>query len=634
MLIEVLILSFISILSLMGSYFIGSALDAVRWIPRSRKTISRVYFRCVYGILLLVSIHAIAATLGRTIFSLSFVVFGFLVFNVKKNSENAAKPITIRDMLIDGIWLLIPALVFPLAMLVQLFYLSADHLEPDLLFYAKIAEFIDKSGENMFHGFQYANEDFSGMSPYHYFEMWFVNFFQRISPFTSIVLLKYFAYPFFKSMIVLGILSIVSNQEQSFFKDLIWAVLIFGLTLLPIEPILNFIGTSSGWGGSGNIWLRPNLVFYVVFALPTLILAMEKRYREAILISLFIPLVSITTAPSYFVVSVLVSFYFIWNKKEGSWWRVLYSTFFVASLVMLQYLFFGTPYKVLTHSVVELMIEQFAIIKAIIGAVFFLTMQVLLVSSILLVSAYYFFERLRPLVVVCGMLSFCGILLFQTFPLVDNTYQFPYFGYAMLNLLFIIIVSNIIVNHNWKPALAAILLSAFFISSFARFELDFNSFGTSKSIADYKLKKMGYSENAIAEIANYLSNDDRIAFTVDKPHLQTMFQGKRRHFLTMQLGAELSYKFQRLRFYPIVLPHVLYCCPENDPSYAKPRAFNDSLEYYSEFVDDEFYTLNYLNANKVHWILRNTLQRLSYDPYYEDQGISVFLRKGVYIVPI
>lgn len=633
MLSEVVILWLISILFLLGSYTTGAMLDVLQCFPRPKKILSRVYSRVVFGILALVSLHAVVATEGQTIFSLSFVVFGVLFYNAKINKEISVESISVSAVLADGVWLLIPATMIPLAIILQLFYSSADHLEPDLLFYAKIAEFIDQSGENMFHGFQYANQDFSGMAPYHYFEMWFVNFFQSIFSFTSIVLLKYFTYPLFKSLIALGILSMVKKQEEPWIKQVLWSLLILGLTLLPIEPILNFTGT--GWRGFGNMWLRPNLVFYIVFALPSFMLAMENRYREAILISFFIPLVSITTAPSYYVACVFVLLYFIWKKEKNDWWFVMLSVFLVSGLIFLLYKLFGTPFSIFElPSFSELLMEQLSIIKAIIGATFYLTIQVLLVSLVLWVLAYFLIKELRPIIVVCALLSFIGVILFQMFPLVDNTYQFPYFGYAMLNLLLIIIVSKIIVNRSWKVAVSTLMVSFVFICYNARFEFDFKAVSGSKSIADFTLKKMGYSEQSIAQLANFISDDERIAFTLDQHYLQTMFQGKRRHFLTMQLGAELSYKFQRLRFYPIVLPHVLYCCPENDPSYAKPRAFNESLEYYSNFVDDEFYTLNYLNQNNVSYILRNTEHRLNYDPYYKDQSFKMLSNEGIYIVRI
>ena len=198
MLIDICLLSFLALLAFIIFYVFGVITECLKIVPQNDDKHSRVFLRLFFGSIALISLYASIVSNGRTVMIISFLVFGFLrIVNPLKYDVSRKN---MKSSIIESALLIIPFLLFIVLVFLQLLYSASDHLEPDLLFYAKISEFISLTGENKYHGFYDSNEGFNGMVPYHYFEMWFVNLFNSISNFTSIILLKYFAYPLFKSI--------------------------------------------------------------------------------------------------------------------------------------------------------------------------------------------------------------------------------------------------------------------------------------------------------------------------------------------------------------------------------------------------------------------------------------------------
>jgi hypothetical protein len=630
MLVNICVLSFLACTAYILFYIVGVLVDFFQISPQNDDKYSRVFFRLFFGSIALVSLYASIVSKGRTVLILSFLVFVFLrIVNPAKNDSSKKY---LKTSLKEGVLLVIPFLLFLVLVFLQLLYTASDHLEPDILFYAKIAEFISLTGENKFHGFYDSNNDFRGMVPYHYFEMWFVNLFNAISNYTSIILLKYFAYPFFKAIAAFGMISLVLSKA-SFYRTLLVSILIvFGL-FIPIEPLLNI--TNAGWFGYGNIWLRPNLIFYILFTIPAFYYVLKRQYRYALVVSLFVPIVSITTAPSFFLVYGFFSIWLIWKSRNNNFLSILLIGIINASLIIVFYVAAGSPLRLFEHPSWSVMIsEQILILEAIIGTVFYLSLQVLFVSVILGLGIIKFKAQFRPLIAIAALTSLFGIILFQLFPLIDNTYQFPYFGYALLNLILVLTVVHIILNARVFWSLLILVASSIMSFQYIEFNKDYRSLISADSIADFRLLQLGYSSSALASVDTLLFDHASIAFTLDENELRTSFNGKRRHFLTMQLGSELSYKFNKLKFYPVVPSEILYNYPPDDPNYTKPIGFNQHLAYYRKELIEEDFTRNFLTENNVSFMLRTTKNHNEYEPVYMDKTEPIKLRNRLFLVQI
>jgi len=630
MLIDICLLSFLALLAFIIFYVFGVITECLKIVPQNDDKHSRVFLRLFFGSIALISLYASIVSNGRTVMIISFLVFGFLrIVNPLKYDVSRKN---MKSSIIESALLIIPFLLFIVLVFLQLLYSASDHLEPDLLFYAKISEFISLTGENFYHGFYDSNEGFNGMVPYHYFEMWFVNLFNSISNFTSIILLKYFAYPLFKSICAFGMISLVLTKA-TFYRTLFVSFLLMLGLFMPIEPILNV--TKVGWVGYGNMWLRPNLIFYVLFSIPTFYYVMKKHYRYALVISLFVPIISITTAPSFFMAYGFFSIWLIWKYRKEYFLKILMYGIVSAFVIIMFYIMAGSPIKLFEHPPWSVMIsEQILIIKAIIGAVFYLSAQVLVASVILGLAIFKFNKQYSPLLIIALLTSLFGVGLFQLFPLIDNTYQFPYFGYALLNLTMVLITVYVILNA--RVIWSLLFLGASLIMSFQvlEFNRDFKTLISANSIADFHLLQLGYSKNALASIDTLLFDHSSIAFTLDEEELRTSFNGKRRHFLTMQLGSELSYKFNGLKFYPVVPSKTLYDFPQNDPNYAKPMGFNNQMAYYRNELIREDYTQNFLTEKGICFMLRTTRDHNEYEPVYIDKNEPLKLKDRLFLTQI
>lgn len=597
------------------SYVLGAGLENTGVVPRMKSNEARGFARLLYGVFAITTGFAIIETSGETILVLS--VFIFVVFRYFKKTGSSSS-FSWRALYLDRQLHVLLIILFPAVYTCQLFFAGADILEPDLLYYAKISEFLHLSGENKFHGFMGRNSTFEGLVPYHYFELWLVNLVSRSTGLTTAILLQYFAYPFFKVLFILGATSFLSTDTLTLGKRILVSLAILLLTFVPIGLFLNFL--SVGWEAFGNMWLRPNLIFYSVFLLPTFLLMKESRYVEGLIISLLIPLVSITTAPAYFISFGLFSLSLVWVTRSKIYWNALSVGLVIGVLMVLMYALFGTKATLFVHPPWGQMIsDQKQIWKAIVGVSLGLSVQVVVVAGFLMLLNFFSRARLGTHIWIASLISVVGIVIFQLSSQIDNTYQFPYFGYAALNTLLILILSSLLLSTR-NSRLFVFILALFSIGSSVQIrETASDCAQNVENLGGFALCVAGYDQDGISKAEAKVQDGDKLGFTLDSLALTTRFPGKRRHFLTMQLGAELSYIRHQLLFFPLVPQDYVYDFPEGLSAYEKAREFNSSLEVYaSNSVLDEDCE-GYLMKKDIVKILRNQEVRNAYEPIYPQE---------------
>ena len=612
--------------------FVGNFLSVSGFNDNLESGIQKFFISSLIGSIACVGLYAIISTQFQTIFLIAFIILGFLWLRQGYIPKVRNEHLYLKKF--DWKLIFSLSLMFVLTLSLDLFFSAADNLETDLLFYAKISEYLHVSGENKFHGFHLENSKFEGIVPYHYFEFWYVNCFQRFTSLTAPIVLRFVAYPLFKSYVALGIMSLVHKGSNKGGRLVIAGLLTSLILLVPIEPVLNTL--NSGWGGHGNVWQRPNLIFYALFSLPVLIFIRHRSWLLAVIFSLFIPLISITTAPSYFVGVGLVLLYLGIVKKHRIWFQFLSMPILTAAGILAIYFLFGCEFKLFEHPPwIELMQSQFAIIKAIIGTAFWLLSQVIIVCVGLFILCVVTDNRKwLNAVLLAGVFTMAGVVLFQLTPLIDNTYQFPYFGYALLNLVLCLIILEILLNGKVAQRLFMLLFSLFIVSNKAEFHTDWNTLVKAEELADIPLYRLGYNYESLSYLDGLKNEISKIGFTLDEDALRTVFPGKRRHFLTMQLGAELSYKLKGLQFYPLVPSQFLYDFPKDSELYAKALGFNSALPFYNRNIETSDDVNQFIDENEIHFLIRPNLIEGEVEPIIDSENEVLRLSEQRFLIDL
>ena len=257
--------------------------------PRQGK-ISNLFHSALSGMILVVVVYSVFKTWGITINWLFIIVPGCYFFLFKrgyllglyKGFKIKLKP--------DNIGLLILTL-FLVSLGTFCFMLPAS-IENDVIYYSQISDALrEGSSENYYHHY---NEvlGISGVTLYHYFELWLTSVLSEFLPFSTIILLKYCTYSVLKVLILLGAMSLFERLNK-----VRWYYLLFLFSLLFIEwhHILDqFTITANSYS---SIWIRPNFMTYLVFFIPVLYSILEKKYINGLVIILLMIPVSVILIP-------------------------------------------------------------------------------------------------------------------------------------------------------------------------------------------------------------------------------------------------------------------------------------------------------------------------------------------------
>ena len=332
----------------------------------SNTTYSNLQSNLLFGLILSTTLYSIFHTSGVTI-NILLIFIGILFCKFKRPKlSNKIKIHEITRGFFSQIGIVtlfcLPFFTFEFYYFVKNgeFNFIITHL--DFNDYAIISNSISEFGnENRYYTLNafYPN-DYKGVTPYHYFELWFSILLSKsffISPVKALILVSF---PVLKTILFFSLFNLVKSlTSQVFFINCTISLILMFVSgfYLPIyedyELTKYFIGYTQS---SPMAWGKKYLMMYIISA-TSLNLIIQKKYVKGLIISLIIPILSIGSAPASFASMFLM--FFINALKEKS--VVNLCKFFIFILLFLVF------YKIFTIKITTNNIVNFALYSQILS---------------------------------------------------------------------------------------------------------------------------------------------------------------------------------------------------------------------------------------------------------------------------
>ena len=259
-----------------------------------------------------ISLFAAIATKGKTIFLLFIILFIYL-FIKKKISFQLPKQLNKKSL--KSIFLIIPIIIIQFLLQFDLSKLTPFLPSADILEYATFASSMAQFGnENKYEALNHLYPHlFSGVGPYHYYEIWFTSLLGNLTGKSYALLLQLVVYPYLIWLFILGILSVFEQYTTKItIKEyaLCFLFLFIGPVYLSIyQSIFN-----DGDFFSSTVFTVPGFVkqtlafsYYgqkhlpvYIFGILSFLFLLRKDYTNAILIGLMTSVCSFGTFPGVF----------------------------------------------------------------------------------------------------------------------------------------------------------------------------------------------------------------------------------------------------------------------------------------------------------------------------------------------
>lgn len=270
---------------------------------------SNLFLSLIIGLLLLTTLYSIFCTAGKTI-SLLILILGFLyakrevvITKPKVRVFNFIKELTSYTFI--AALCCVPFYIFEFFYFVKTgeFNFVVTHL--DFNDYAITSKSIAEFGnENRYYALNHLYpKDYNGVSPYHYFELWFSIMISKLFSISPIKALILVSYPCAKAILFVSII----NLAKFILKESLIVCIFASLFLMFISGVYMpfyeeyeltkyFIGyTQSG----AMAWGKKYLIIYII-SVASLMHFLQKKHTEALIILMVLPILSIGTAPATF----------------------------------------------------------------------------------------------------------------------------------------------------------------------------------------------------------------------------------------------------------------------------------------------------------------------------------------------
>ena len=614
MIYETTLYSFISGIIFCLFHLVSKIIYPYFFSTKNQKKYGLIFNEILFFTVLLISIYACFINYGNTIFIILVPIFAFLIVKTKNYKKFKLKNhYSIKDFLTMFMLCQIVGLVY-------IFYPLEDVIEQDTLFYSRIGENLHLYlRENLFNFFNYLDK-YNGNNPYHYFELYLNNMLYQFlgNYIPNIIILKHIVYVFLTSLLVYGIYGII----ECFIK-IRWYHFFVPLFLL----LCDFSWTSNWFTTiypiNTVIFQNPKFLNYSLFCISFIYFIIIGRFSDGIIILFFAPIASILSFPSIYFG---LTFYFLFNKllkfksimKNTHFYVVIY----LVLSVILFYVITGistTEISGESNNIYYYMKKTIFIYKA---SIVYSLKQIFGVYIIFILpfTLYYFSKdkaplskNLHTLLVLTSIMTIISIISFQLIAYIHDAFQIPHFCYLLMKWVFIVFILYLISIDSkiaYVTSLLIIILPSFFLS-FKNFEIS-----NSNSIANYQLKKRGYTLNQIESIDKYFSSQL-------KPIIGGYFNSKkrinkeyvsRRYSLTYHKGSSLAYLTSGVQIHPLTFTSIWNdITMEKFNLNHKIKKFREELPYYKDEIkisnEKKLNFLNeFINTNKYKFVITDTLE--------------------------
>lgn len=626
-------------------FLIGQFVSPILVLGNSSEgKLSNLFHSVLSGMILVVVVYSVFKTGGITINWLFIIVPGCYFFLFKKGYLLGLYTGFKIQLKPDNLGLLILTLL--LVILGAFCFMLPASIENDVLYYSQISEALSiGSSENYYHHYNDVL-NVSGVTLYHYFEMWFTALLSEFFSFSTIVLLKFCTYSVLKVLIFLGGLALL----EKFYK-VRWYHLLFLFSLLFIEwhHILDqFTITASSYS---SIWIRPNFMTYLVFFIPVLYSMLRKKYINGLVIILLMIPVSVILIPIAVGVAAFFSIcIYLYKRKRMSVNDVRYLKIYPVIGIVGAFVFLFLKYNKITtfdfatagfieKSRISFVLENW---KPIVGTYSLLIFNQAIIFIPMLIVTFWYRRRylseqgasLLFIVVLSVFIVFCGTLCFQLLYDVDNAYQFAYPGYVFLSfsfvfllIYFLTIFKNEVVRKIGISALTVISLIAANNTYQSKNFIDENNYTSLTQANLVNIHGLSFEEVAVMDSVAPQIENAQGAFMVGSEFLNN-YPKKSRQVTTYQPCNYMKYYKCSLAILPMTPSRILYAdMSEDEKEVSKAYRSNKEIYFYKNEKEENEYILECIDALNIKFVMTfkiDSVLRMTLEQTGEEIKLSEF----------
>ncbi|MBL4592451.1 MAG: hypothetical protein JKX68_01390 [Flavobacteriales bacterium] len=314
MLITILTYLAVFYLSIIGLMFIGHIFYCF-FIPEIEKPYQRIFSKASIGVILFTIANAIYKTNGHTILILFLLILAILVFEkqltLKKDSVKKIIQLPSKKTLIFFLLsIILPGILF--FSWEALFMFKTGNFNfviapRDYHHYSNISEAISITGQENTFGFKnLIYTDYHGVTPYHYFELWFTNGITNFFDTINIVTLMTICYPIFYWITYLGICAIWECFGNVRWIQKLLSFLFIGLggLCLQVYEVIPYLGVGSFITINPIETFSRKYIIYYPFVIASWLFFYHKKKIMAMITILCLPIIFIGSAPAIFTATV------------------------------------------------------------------------------------------------------------------------------------------------------------------------------------------------------------------------------------------------------------------------------------------------------------------------------------------
>jgi len=292
---------FLSIVSLI---FIGH-LFYVFFLPPVEKPYQRIFIKIVLGAIIFTVFTAIYQTKGYTILVLFFLLLFYFIYEKQLllRRIKVSEIFVFTSIKFNVLLVFIPALLF-FSWEAFFVFKSGEfnyiisHI--DYQYYSELSESMFLTGDENVFGFNpILIADYKGVTPYHYFDMWFVSGVSNLFSSINIVTYMTVGYPIFYLISYLGFCAIWENYGVVRIQEKVFSFFFLGvgsISFLFYDKIPYLLSSSPINVYPIEIVCRKYIIYYP-FVIASFLFFYNKKYSLAIIALLALPIISIGSAP-------------------------------------------------------------------------------------------------------------------------------------------------------------------------------------------------------------------------------------------------------------------------------------------------------------------------------------------------
>ena len=337
----------------------------------------------------------------------------------------------------------------------------------DFLSYSGLSHFLNANGdENFNHIINNIYSNYANVRvPYHYPEIWFNSFIEFLTFKSSLKCLMLICYPILKSILVINILLFIKGYcKISFIKSTIIALTLISITGFYFSFYNNydFLKYYNGITQTGPLMSfgRKYLLLYIYISFILFHVFLNKKYRDALILFLAIPIFSIGTTPGfYFGIFVLSIYLYKIKRISRNDFIVIILSIMLSTLFLVLYYSFHNNKEannVISDSLLFIKLinnPQFVDFKSLFWGMFFPSIRVLIFYLPYTVLLLFFSNQLlketsRLILIFLISVLIGGCLAAALLNGMPDCGQFFYNVLPLLNVTFVLFFILLIYNSN------------------------------------------------------------------------------------------------------------------------------------------------------------------------------------------